>query len=102
MKEAGFSGWCAVFWGKFQRDRGEKRAKRCFNGGECYGNRGFIRLIPHLVARLERGLIEVTCFNSNFEHGIFHGIDTRHHQKTRVTHMPNPFVARIEQSEIRG
>lgn len=57
VKEAGFSGWCAVFWGRIQRDRGEKRAKRCFNGGGCYGNRGFIRLIP------------------NFDNGIFHGID---------------------------
>jgi hypothetical protein len=38
---------CAVIWGRFQRDRGEKRAKRCFNGGGYYGNRGFIRLIPN-------------------------------------------------------
>ena len=25
-----------------------------------------------------------TCFNSNFDNGIFHGIDTRDHRKTRA------------------
>ena len=38
VKEARFLGWCAVIWGRFQRDRGEKRVKRCFNGSGCSGN----------------------------------------------------------------
>ena len=32
--------------GRFQRDRGEKRARRCINGGGCYGKRGLFVLYP--------------------------------------------------------
>ena len=38
VKQAGFSGWCAVIWRRFQRDRGEKTVERCFNGSGCSGN----------------------------------------------------------------